>query len=125
FCESFKAHLYEDTTRIRSRDVLLLACGASAATQVLTNPIWLVKLRLQSQPHDAPDRYRGMSDAFRTIYKEEGLRGFWRGITPALIGTSHGAVQMTAYEKLKRMAIDYNAGQGRGMDATHYLLLGM
>ncbi len=100
---------------------LSLAAAAGAFSSVLTNPIWLVKVRLQSQPHDAADKYENMRHAVRTIYREEGMRGFWRGIAPALIGTSHGAVQMVVYEKLRALVWD------RVADVTpiHYLLLGI
>lgn len=104
---------------------LALAALAGGGTQVVTNPIWLVKLRLQSQPHDAELRYTSMIDAMRTIYREEGVRGFWRGITPALIGTSHGAVQMVLYERMRATTIVYVEGHGGVMGAEHYLCLGM
>ena len=33
-------------------------------------------------------------DALRTIYREEGIAGFYRGVIPALILTSHGSIQV-------------------------------
>lgn len=44
-----------------------------------------------------PSLYQGAS----TILRVEGLRGFYRGLVPSLLGTSHGAVQFLVYEKLK------------------------
>lgn len=85
-----------------SLHALALAGAAGAATSLMTNPIWLIKVRLQSQPFDAPDRYLGVAHCMRTIYREEGLSGFWRGIVPALFGVSHGAVQMATYEGLRQ-----------------------
>ena len=41
------------------------------------------------------------TDAVRVILREEGLVGFYRGLTPALLLTSHGAVQFAVYEQLK------------------------
>ena len=87
----------------------------------MTNPIWLIKVRLQSQPHDAPDRYKGLLDCIKTIYREEGIRGFWRGIVPALIGTSHGAVQMATYERLRSWMWRHVDNMG----PQHYLVLGI
>ena len=41
------------------------------------------------------------TDAVRVILREEGLMGFYRGLLPALLLTSHGAVQFAVYEQLK------------------------
>ena len=45
--------------------------------------------------------YRGMTDAFRRIVSEEGPFALYKGIVPALILVSHGALQFTFYEELK------------------------
>lgn len=50
--------------------------------QVLTNPIWVVRVRMQADilHRSAEDRkYGKLMDSFRTIHKEEGFRGFYKG----------------------------------------------
>ena len=39
-------------------------------------------------------QYSGLIDAFRCLAKEEGIRGFYKGVVPALLLTSHGAIQV-------------------------------
>ena len=46
--------------------------------------------------------YRNSLDAFKTIYQQEGLKGFYRGFLPSLWGTLHVAIQFPLYEYLKR-----------------------
>jgi solute carrier family 25 folate transporter 32 len=46
-------------------------------------------------------RYRHTLDAIRTIYRNEGIRAFYRGIFPSLLGIFHVAVQFPLYEELK------------------------
>jgi len=113
---------------------------------LLTNPIWLIKTRMQLQlrekiptshatlstssvssptgsemlskfPSDSSlplesefekrrrqlqqRNYSGLLDAVRTILREEGIFGFYKGIVPALMLVSHGACQFVFYEAIK------------------------
>ncbi|GER25546.1 folate carrier protein, partial [Striga asiatica] len=50
--------------------------------------------------------YRLVSDALRTILKEEGWMALYKGLVPGLFMVSHGAIQFTAYEELRKMVIN-------------------
>lgn len=45
------------------------------------------------------------ADAFRSIVRQEGWLGLYRGVGPALLLTSHGAVQFAVFEELKRFDV--------------------
>jgi len=50
---------------------------------------------------NTPGAYRGIVHGVTDIMRNEGIKGFWRGLVPSLFGISHGAVQFAAYEQLK------------------------
>jgi len=82
----------------------------AGVVQVLaTNPIWLVKTRMQLQQNTveykvgAPPRYRGVFDGLRTVWRTEGLKGLYKGITPGLILTTHGGFQFAIIEECKKI----------------------
>lgn len=84
------------------------ACLAGAAMVVFTNPIWLIKTRMQLQikkiamSHKGIKRpYSGMVDAARTIVRDEGPLALYKGAVPAMLLVSHGGVQFVSYEFLK------------------------
>jgi solute carrier family 25 folate transporter 32 len=87
-----------------------------------TNPIWVIKTRLMSQVSRRstsgvrpPWQYKSTLDAARKMYRTEGLLSFYSGLTPALLGLTHVAVQFPAYEYLKTKF----TGQGMGMQAEN------
>jgi solute carrier family 25 folate transporter 32 len=99
----------------------------------VTNPIWVIKTRLMSQSGSASKlqyplfpktgstptarptlhghwHYHSTIDAARKMYTSEGITSFYSGLTPALLGLSHVAVQFPTYEFLKKKF----TGQGMG-----------
>ncbi|KAG2236666.1 hypothetical protein INT48_000663 [Thamnidium elegans] len=79
------------------------AMTAGMASTSLTNPVWVIKTRFMSQSKRSLHRYNNIFDAFTTIAKNEGIRGFYKGLGPSLIGVSHVAIQFPLYEKLKSL----------------------
>ncbi|KAJ3336605.1 hypothetical protein HDU93_002528 [Gonapodya sp. JEL0774] len=90
-------------TPLGPADYLLASSGAGAITQVFTNPVWVVKTRMVTQKVTDTKRYLSMWDAVSRMYRGEGLRAFYKGMVPALVGVSHGAIQFTIYEELKNL----------------------
>ncbi|KAL1747798.1 mitochondrial FAD carrier protein [Schizophyllum fasciatum] len=94
-----------DLTRpLPASDYLLCSAQASAATAIITNPLWVVKVRMFTTPPDAPGAYRGLWHGLTTVARTEGWRGLTRGTALALVGVSNGAIQFTLYEEMKAWA---------------------
>ena len=65
----------------------------------LTSPIELLKTRLQSRKDDV-----GVIQIIKTIVKENGVRGLWKGCVPSLLRSSLlTASQCAVYDESKRM----------------------
>jgi solute carrier family 25 (mitochondrial folate transporter), member 32 len=92
---------------LTSLDNFVLACTSGAFMVALTNPVWLVKTRMQLQMRRASEQhsikpYKNMVDAFRTIARDEGPLALYKGSAAALLLTSHGGVQFVVYEYLRK-----------------------
>ncbi len=79
---------------------------------VLTNPIWVLKTRLQLQlgggmrrdghGGGGVGRYAGMAGAVGHIWRAEGLAGFYKGIWPSLMLVTQGALQVNQIVQSKK-----------------------
>ncbi|THV00569.1 mitochondrial carrier [Dendrothele bispora CBS 962.96] len=86
---------------LSAHEYLLCSAEASAVTAIITNPIWVVRVRMFTSQANSPESYRGLVHGFSSIIRTEGVQGLFRGTTLALFGVSNGAIQFMAYEKMK------------------------
>jgi len=77
---------------------------AGGISDVICNPMFVVRTRLQTQALHTLEKYQpdGMLQTAKSLYREGGPLIFWRGMTANLMGLSHVAVQFPVYEQLKK-----------------------
>jgi len=78
---------------------ILSAASAGLASSCTTNPLWVIKTRLQLE---SEKKSSSIGSIIIKIYRESGLRGFWAGITASAWGISETVVHFVIYEELKR-----------------------
>ena len=97
---------------------LSAAALAGIVTGTITNPIWVVKTRLQLTANHAKALQSTSNkplvsslDMIKQIAREEGIRGFYKGLSASYLGVTEGTIQWVLYEKLKRLNTE---SQGKG-----------
>jgi len=86
---------------------LTAAAAAGIATGTATNPIWLVKTRLQLDKNNASNipgqsrQYRNSWDCVKQTVRHEGIRGLYRGLTASYLGVTESTLQWVLYERMK------------------------
>lgn len=108
---------------LRSSDYFLASGISGILTSIITNPIWVIKTRMLSTSRDAPGAYRTTWQGASEIFRHEGIRGFYRGLVPSLLGVSHGAIQFMIYEKLKVQRSKNRSGGIDSLTNIEYLWL--
>ncbi len=90
---------------------LSAAAIAGIATSTATNPIWVVKTRLQLELStrrevDSSRRrpFGGSWDCIKRMMREEGVRGFYKGLSASYLGVTEGTIQWVLYERLKKLS---------------------
>jgi solute carrier family 25 folate transporter 32 len=77
---------------------------SSAITILSTNPLWMIRTRLMTQPLSVTKNsyyYSSILNAISTIYRNEGFTAFYKGLGPSFLGISHVAIQFPLYEQIK------------------------
>jgi solute carrier family 25 (mitochondrial folate transporter), member 32 len=84
------------------------AVFTGAVADVICNPLFVVRTRLQTQAlHQLADHQNlqatGIVQTAKELYAQHGFPVFWRGMSANLIGLTHVAIQFPAYELLKQL----------------------
>lgn len=95
-----------------AEDSPLVHLGAAVVAGVMTstgtNPIWVVKTRLQLSAKKREETLgRRVSPSAWSVTKDivrtDGIRGLYRGLSASYLGVSEGVIQWVLYERLKRI----------------------
>ncbi|KAG0664083.1 Pyrimidine nucleotide transporter, mitochondrial [Maudiozyma exigua] len=80
---------------------LMAAATAGWATSTATNPIWMIKTRVQLDKAGKTRTYANSWDCLKSIVKNEGVTGLYKGLSASYLGSIEGILQWLLYEQMK------------------------
>lgn len=85
-------------------NAIISGFAAGFAGNTVTNPIWVVKTRMQLMADKSVGQlvYSGYGNCIKSIFKDEGIGGFYRGLSASYWGCTEGCIQFVFYEKIKK-----------------------
>uniref|UniRef100_A0A674PGX1 Solute carrier family 25 member 36a n=1 Tax=Takifugu rubripes TaxID=31033 RepID=A0A674PGX1_TAKRU len=93
-----------------STQVHMLSAGMAGFTAITaTNPIWLIKTRLQLETRSRGERRMNAIECVGRVYRMDGLRGFYRGMSASYAGISETVIHFVIYESIKRKLSEFKA----------------
>jgi len=98
---------------------VLSAASAGVVTGTATNPIWLVKTRLQLDKSRfkagglRERQYKNSFDCVRQVLQQEGVRGLYRGLGASYLGVIETTLHLTVYERIKTILAKRNQIPGQ------------
>ncbi|CAI5773559.1 dicarboxylate carrier UCP2 isoform X1 [Podarcis muralis] len=89
---------------------LLAGCTTGAMAVAVAQPTDVVKVRFQAQARmEGGRRYQGTLDAYKTIAREEGVRGLWKGTSPNITRNALvNCAELVTYDLIKDALLKYN-----------------
>lgn len=100
YINAFQAQGLVSGNNIGLRILAGITTGATAV--VCAQPTDVVKVRMQAQSATVSRRYKGCLNAYRTIGKEEGMKGLWKGVLPNITRNAVvNASELVSYDIIK------------------------
>ncbi|KAG7223286.1 hypothetical protein INR49_015642 [Caranx melampygus] len=90
---------------------LMAGCTTGAMAVAFAQPTDVVKVRFQAQVRlaDGGRRYNGTLDAYKTIARDEGVRGLWKGCMPNITRNAIvNCAELVTYDMIKELILKYD-----------------
>lgn len=95
--DRMKVHLEESQPNLSTPMMHILSAVAAGATgDIITNPFWVTRTRIQTLALHSSDNIPSEVSTFqmmKLIYQHEGWRAFYKGLGASFLGLSHVAIQ--------------------------------
>jgi len=92
-------------------NALLSGLMAGVCSNTLTNPIWMIRTRMQL--YGTP-----CVQSIQTLWNAEGVKGFYKGVSASYWGCTEGALQFVIYEQLKTRVTKWKRQQQQNDGTT-------
>ncbi|XP_063076245.1 mitochondrial adenyl nucleotide antiporter SLC25A24-like [Engraulis encrasicolus] len=97
--EQYKKLLSSDDGKVKTQQRFMAGSLAGATAQTLIYPMEVMKTRLALRK---TGQYSGMADCAKKILQKEGIKAFYKGYVPNLIGIiPYAGIDLAIYESLK------------------------
>ncbi|XP_028308800.1 solute carrier family 25 member 33 [Gouania willdenowi] len=107
--------------------VHMFSAGTAAFfTNSLMNPVWMVKTRMQLEKKARGEKKMNALQCARYVYRSEGIRGFYRGLTASYAGISETMICFLIYETLKKKILaknEFDSGKSDNKAPSDFLSL--
>lgn len=91
--ENLKQHYAVTFPSLNSHSThLLSAVTAGGISDIISNPFWVTRTRIQAQILHQSNAKSGMLEMIKLIYKEEGILAFYKGLGASFLGLTHVAI---------------------------------
>ena len=83
------------------------ACLTGIFCNIVTNPFWVLRTRMQAEifrngKQEHYERmYKGIANSLLKVYKEEGGKALFSGLSASMFGIAHPLIYFPLYEKSK------------------------
>ncbi|WWC89668.1 uncharacterized protein L201_004593 [Kwoniella dendrophila CBS 6074] len=115
------------TSALTTSEGIIAGLIAGSITTIVTNPIWTVQTKQSTHAVTETSNNGEIKkikpsawEAAKEILEKDGLKGFWRGIGPALILVINPVIQYTTFERLVAILLSYRLARkvGSGVSTT-------
>lgn len=83
---------------------MVITTLAGSLTTLITTPIWLIQTRMCVDETGK----KTLLEHIKDIYKEGGVRAFWKGLVPSLVLVLNPIINFLIYEYLRKKMIQRN-----------------
>ncbi len=103
--EFYSKLIYQNKNTFNSYVYTLSSVSAAITCDLITNPMWVVRIRYQTEyiisGKQKMDSFNVPKSIYK-LYKREGFFALYRGLAASLLGVPHVVIQFNMYEHLKK-----------------------
>jgi hypothetical protein len=110
--------LLQDKSHNTTIDYVKVTFLSGSISSLVSNPLWLIATRVQLSKNSL-----GLIDTVMSIHRQEGIKGFFKGVLPNLILVLNPIINFVLYESIKQELRDNNSRHDGSLSAANLFMI--